>query len=235
MSGLRQFTPPSMKGLNFNIDSDLIFTTFYSKIKNVGAIYGINPLDLYSHLATSISDYGSRILIYQDYIQFTVVNAARTTYLNCMRVMGGDTPYMDMLTHRIAALAHPTTDMDAAPVAKMWQAWTPTLTWTTANPLTPTVRARYCQIGKVVYFTFDISSTDSNATAGLTVTLPSTNGSTTPFFCYGFERAGAAGATYYPAYIWIAGSSNILTYLNFIPGTDNQAIWLTCSGFYEVA
>jgi hypothetical protein len=138
-----------------------------------------------------------------------------------------------MGSQRLTNVANVTTAGDAIPYMA-WSAWTPTLTWNTQNPVTPTTRARYVQLGKIIYWTFDVSSTNSNATTGLGFTLPSVNNGN-PTFPSGFERAGVAGATYYPTYSWNGGNTNTVVFLGFTAGTNGQAIWITQSGFYEVS
>jgi hypothetical protein len=168
---------------------------------------------------------------------FTVPRAALDININAMQIIGNtDTPYLDMKNNRIAALKQSTTDMDAVPQTKMWGDWTPTLTWTAGTPTGITRTSRYCQIGKTVYFTFQIDATDSNATTNLSVTLPVNMANATAsgvVVVPALEGYGVAGGTWIVLQAFLY--NNLINFLNFQPGTDNQALYIRVSGFYEVA
>jgi hypothetical protein len=171
-------------------------------------------------------------------LDLSVPNAAKNNMIDVATILGvTDTPFLDMHTHRIAALAPATTDMDAAPLTKMWTAWTPTLTWTAGTtPAAITKTARWCQIGKVVFFECEISSADSNACTGVTISLPvnhATNSITTPISAIEYAPPTAPTSIDPLGYINSAGS--VIAFLAFRTATDGQAIVLYLSGQYEVA
>ncbi|MCK9591886.1 MAG: hypothetical protein M0Q91_07750 [Methanoregula sp.] len=119
-----------------------------------------------------------------------------------------------------------------------WAAWTPTLTWTTADPASITTVARWKKIGNVVFFHIDISSADSNACSDLTISLPADpvdNNDRTALAS--IQKAGAGGVTYSNplAYIDMDSASKLIKFYAFTTGTDGQAIAIIVSGSYEVA
>jgi len=55
-----------------------------------------------------------------------------------------------------------------------WTAWTPAINWTGGTPANITTISRYTQIGKIVFFTVDLISTDSNGVTDMNMTVPIT-------------------------------------------------------------
>lgn len=168
-------------------------------------------------------------------IYLYVPNAAAAAGVPVLEVLGiTDTPFINALSHRIAGLAQATTDLDAAPVTKMWGAWTPTLTWTGGTPAALTTVARYCQIGRIVFFSFQTSSADSNACTNLTISLPVTFTSALVWSCSAIERYGVAGATYAALSAYADASDDLIHFFDFRTATDAQAVAVFITGFYEV-
>lgn len=88
---------------------------------------------------------------------------------------------LSMGTHKLTDLVSGTNPKDAVTLDQIsgsigsWATWTPTLGWSGGTPGSPITKvARWIQIGNLVLFYLDISSEDSNACTGLTVTLPAT-------------------------------------------------------------
>jgi hypothetical protein len=99
-------------------------------------------------------------------------------------------PYLDMEMHQIKRLLNPTDAQDATTLAYedarpvinssyvtntldvVWSPWTPGLNWTNGTPSGITTIARYNKVGKIIHFTIDISSADSNWCSNLNITLP---------------------------------------------------------------
>jgi hypothetical protein len=61
---------------------------------------------------------------------------------------------------------------DATGGAAVWANYVPVLTWTTGTPSGITTVARYIKVGKVVTFSIDIISADSNGATNLVISLP---------------------------------------------------------------
>jgi hypothetical protein len=109
-----------------------------------------------------------------------------------------------------------------------WQNWTPTvgpdITGITVNS------AMYLQVGRVLYFSFDVSVTVS--VAGNTVTisgLPIAPVAATPYTaCYGYD---ASGGNFLCGSVVNNGTIvfNLAAFANFAVGT----FVLRCSGFYQ--
>jgi hypothetical protein len=164
-----------------------------------------------------------------------VPNAAAAAGVPMFEILGiTDTPFLNMLGHRITGLAQATTAMDAVPLTAIWQAWTPTLTWTGGTPAGLTTVARYCQIGRTVFFSFQTSSADSNACTNLTITLPVAFTSAMVWSCSAIERYGVAGATYAALSAYADASDDLIHFFDFRAATDAQAVAVFITGFYEV-
>lgn len=170
-------------------------------------------------------------------ILFLLPDAAKTSYKTAMRLCGNtDTPSIDVNSNRVSSLGQSTTDMDAVPQTKMWGSWTPTLTWAGGTPGSITRTSRYCQIGKTVYFTFQIDATDSNACSGLAITLPVSMANTTAYGVvgvYGLEGYGTGGNTW--RVLQTILYNNSIQFIDFQTATDNQPVYVRVSGFYEAA
>jgi len=249
MSGLKQFTPPSMKGLNYNIDADLnlgashgLYASFIQMLNN-GNIYMDNSSSGTGlHGGTLSSGKGSRMIVFgADNASaglwiVQVPNAAKNADIDVMWIDGvTDTPYLNLNSHRIAGILDPTTAQDAL-TFKTWATYTPTLTWTGGTPASITKAGRWVQIGKIVYYVVNIYSADSNGCTNLTITTPSTAANTGVYYganC--MERYGVAGNTWKDPGATVAANGNIISFWDFGVATDNQLIYLFITGWYEVA
>jgi len=122
------------------------------------------------------------------------------------------------------------------PIETKWSAWTPTLTWATATPVSVSTTARYARIGNTIFFVIYITSTDSNATTGLTITgLPGNPYSGTVYpVVSAYENYNTAGTKVVLAAVINpdSGSQN-LQFLNFATPTDGQKVQVYVTGFYE--
>jgi hypothetical protein len=120
--------------------------------------------------------------------------------------------------------------------SSLWTSWTPTLTWATGAPVTGLVTtARYKLLGNTCFISFNVVSTDSNATTGLTIALPvapKLNG--LYYSLSAIERYGAAGATYANPLAYLADSGTTIGFRAFATATDAQAVEVTVTGWYEI-
>lgn len=167
-----------------------------------------------------------------------VPNAAKTANVEAFRVTGiTNSPFLDMLSRRIAGIAAPTTAGDAL-IYQAWAAWTPTLVWSSTTPAGLTTVARWTQTGKIVSYVFSTTTADSDARSLTTVTLPVAPANIAANIpCASIETSGAAGVTYTNplAYIKADGSNNKINFRASVVGTDGQIISYEISGSYEVA
>lgn len=239
----------SVAALNTNIDADLNLTSGHKiSCSLVELLYDVAHCNIHRGNDTDKlavggglqGDYSARITLHgkseatnPGNIFLQVPNASGAGILNVLTLYGKtNTPYVGANSWRIAALAQATTDMDAVPQTKMWGTWTPTLTWATATPTGLTSSYRYMQIGKTVFYNFFVQATDSNATTGLTFTLPSTPNVLT--VGDGVEASGT-GYAVLTALMGYADTDGSWHTYNFVTGIDNQGIIVRASGFYEVA
>jgi hypothetical protein len=121
---------------------------------------------------------------------------------------------------------------EIAKIKKRPSTWTPTLTWGTSDPTSPTVRAKYKTIGYKCKFDLDITSTDGNGATSLTVTVPITayaDGVTHTLSA--IQKVGTTW-TVIPAYF---DQSNNLIQIKINTATDGQSLFVSVSGEYEVA
>lgn len=165
-----------------------------------------------------------------------VTDAAETSVKAIMYADGAtDTPVLNMNTFRIGNIGAPTTAGDAL-IHQAWAAWSPTVVWAGATPASITTVARWTQIGKTVFFSIYINSTDSNACTGVTITLPSTP-SNTGGYPFVVARQMSNNATYntVPFYISQTGAETRLITNQFVTCTDGQRVQIGMEGFYEVA
>ena len=143
---------------------------------------------------------------------------------------------LNLATNRVVSVGDPTTAQDAL-THHLWAAWVPDLVWTGADPTGLAEVARYVRIGNTVYFELYITSADSNACTGLTISLPvapAVNGCRKKMSSY--EQYGAAGNTYADPIARITPDVGVLiTFADFKAATDGQAIAIGMEGFYEVA
>jgi len=167
-----------------------------------------------------------------------IADAAKTDIIIGWRMLGcTDTPFLDMLSHRIAGIAAPTTAGDAL-IYQAWAAWTPTLVWNLTTPAGLTTVARWTQTGKIVSYVFSTNTADSDGRSLTTVTLPVAPANIAAnIACASIETSGAAGVTYTNplAYIKADGSDNKINFRASVVGTNGQFIAYEISGSYEVA
>jgi hypothetical protein len=152
-----------------------------------------------------------------------------------MDVIGcSDTPYLNMLAHRISGVLDPTAAQDAL-THHNWADWTPTLVWTGGTPSGLTTNARYLRIGNTIFFVFSVASADSNACTNLTISIPVTTAATIVTIVPAYQRYGVAGTTFAAIFGYIDPADDLIHFADFHTGTDNQAVGVNVSGFYEVA
>lgn len=117
----------------------------------------------------------------------------------------------------------------------LWTVWTPVLTWATATPGGVTTAARWSRIGPTVFFRASIQSPDSNATSGLTISLPVAFSGTGAQPLTGVEYYGVAyGSIKDPLARISSATPTVISFSAFGTGTDNQPIQIDTAGFYEV-
>jgi hypothetical protein len=231
-----------MVALNNNIDADLIFgvASTYHSIRasartNITLFKGGDDTQgsgAFWHMRGS--DFGSGAAV------LYTPNAAKTLDVAALQVVGDtDTPYLELLTHRVGGVGDPTTALDALNYNVLTN-WTPTLVWAGATPAAITIECYYRRIGKTVFFDIWISSADSNGTTGLTITLPSTPsniGAAHNVSVSAWQAYGVAGTTYGNplAYLLQSGAENRVRFLAFQAATDGQFVGISASGFYQEA
>jgi hypothetical protein len=121
--------------------------------------------------------------------------------------------------------------------ANAWATYSPTLVWSTADPTGLTIVARWIQTGKLVNFYIDIHATDSNATDGVTISLPVAPvnlGALIPVNSVELYGVTGAAYTFVTSYIQADGSDNLIHFQKFQNTTDGQAMGIMVSGAYEV-
>lgn len=97
------------------------------------------------------------------HIEFNDVEVFRSNY--CTMYIDGNIPAsISALTGTVSALGTKTN--------YVWTDWTPSLAWTTADPTTPTVVARYVKIDKTIFVSVSISSVDGKGATGCKISLP---------------------------------------------------------------
>jgi len=160
-----------------------------------------------------------------DHAQYLLTNGGRT--------LTGD---MSLGTKRLTSVGEPTTDADVANVKTMWKTWTPTLTWTGGTPASQLQCFMYCQIGKIVFLTAAIYSSDSNAASNLTISLPVTAKTRTygSWMLSGHIRAVGTTPEHSPAYPYVGSGATTIAFAAFPTCIDGQVINLLLTGFYEV-
>lgn len=114
-----------------------------------------------------------------------------------------------------------------------WKAWTPVLTWGTADPADVATVARYNIIDKTVNFNVYISSADGNDASSLTVSLPvapkDNNSFITP------HALQLIDASWREAMAYIDDGASVIGFYNFGACTDAAACKFIISGQYEIA
>jgi hypothetical protein len=123
---------------------------------------------------------------------------------------------------------------DAKAGVTAWATWSPSTTYYTATPTGNTITSRWSQIGKIVYFTYQLDSTDSKGCTGMIIPLPTSqvnNGYV--ISVSGLEGYGAAGGTWKDPLSFVYNGA--VNFVGFSAGTNGQPLYLRVSGFYEVA
>jgi hypothetical protein len=211
LSGLSQETPISMKMLNYNIDSDLIFNTYFSSIKktvNTGTL-GIYGGKDNSHVWVNLD-----------------------ALIGKVQILNG---YLDMQFNRVVNLGTPTTDGDALPF-KNWADYSPSPVWTGGTPASLTTVARWVQIGKTVFIKVYFSSADSNACTNLSFSAPVAGANTGGYAHFAARQTynGTLNATI-SFFLNEDGASTTIATTQFNACTDGQNVKVILEGFYEVA
>jgi len=121
-------------------------------------------------------------------------------------------------------------------VGQAWAMWTPTLAWGTATPTGITTKARWTQIGRIVFYSTSIYATDSNGCTSLTITSPKA-GVVTGMYppSDGHEQYGVGLATRRDPLAYYDPSLDKIYFNDFAAGTDEQPIYIAVSGSYEVS
>lgn len=114
-----------------------------------------------------------------------------------------------------------------------WAAWSPTLTWGTADPASVATVARYRIDNKTCYFNVYISSADGNDASSLTISLPvapkDNNSFITP---HGLQLIDT---TWREAMPYIDDGASVIGFYNLGVCTDAAAVKVIVSGQYEIA
>jgi hypothetical protein len=127
------------------------------------------------------------------------------------------------------------TEFDAKANTIEWTTWTPTLVWTTATPINATVIAKYIQIGKVVYFSLFIQSSNGNGTTNLTIGLPINPLANSMYPSVNSFQIVSSTKTNPIAAIDDGGVNNRIYFYNFATATAGNSLSIVCTGFYPVA
>ena len=235
---LDEFTPPSMKGLNYNIDAPLIFTGNQNAIELIDDTHqlllcgGTVPL---GHGAT-IELYGEN-------------GGNPSAIVFCNSSGGGANAALEISpanginvkNNRLQNVADPSVVQDAATKNYVdgkfpaWATWAPTLTWTGGTPTGISTTARYIQIGKIVHYMVYITATDSKGVTNLTISTPSTAANQGGVYCgSGFHGYGAGGTTFEDSFAVVVANTALIQYEKWTANTSGQGLYLASTGFYEV-
>lgn len=110
-----------------------------------------------------------------------------------------------------------------------WKSWTPTLAWTTATPGSITTTARYCVIGKTLFFNVYIVSTDGNGATRLTVTVP-----VHPKESAVVGSIQRVNTTYTSPVCYVDSTIDKFGFLTFSTCTNNVGCSFRITGQYEI-
>lgn len=153
----------------------------------------------------------------------------------CYMYIDGDVQSeIDSLEDDVSALGSTVSGLDTrteaieAQLSNNWEEWTPVLTWAIADPVTPTIVARYKLVGGVCTFTLNISSTDSNATTGLTVSLPEYRAEN------GIKDVFYSNIDDYQGFAYADDSEQTLRFGNFGTPVDGEPLTVYVNGTFEV-
>jgi hypothetical protein len=117
---------------------------------------------------------------------------------------------------------------DLAALSGEWDDYVPTLTWADADPVTPAVVARFVKLVDICHFEIQITSTDCNATTGLTISLPVSRAET------GLKNVMYSAINNTPTLAYIEDADNLIKFVGFGTPSDGDPIAIYVSGTYEV-
>jgi len=134
----------------------------------------------------------------------------------------------------IFALKVPRLERELAEITNQWEAWTPTLTWATATPINITTIFNYKQVGKTIFCSFKVSSTDANGTTYVRMTLPvmpKTKNSLSTL-----SGSKALNGNYSSTFLRVRddGVNNDLYTIFLGATTIGQTLLISCDFYYEV-
>ena len=242
---LLYFKPISVSALNERVDTNLDLSMYDILVCEFYA----QDSDHYASMHGGREDHNPEYVIYgkdfgagtSSFHEWWISNAAKDDVVKAMQIPGvSDTPYLDMLSHKICNITNPTAAQDAATKDYVddyyinWTTWTPTLSWTGGSP-GGTSYARYCQINKTVFFNFGYSVADPNAVlTALTVSLPVTPKNNSFYTAFtGWSYVGGVGITdIMPVN---AQNTSVISFFNWRNSVDNQVFQLNVTGQYEVS
>lgn len=119
-------------------------------------------------------------------------------------------------------------------ISSPWGTWTPSLNWGTGIPADAVTLAKYKQVGKTIFFSVKITSTDGNNASSLTVTLPVVPKTDNISPAVLFQNVVGGGSnTNKNAYIRDNGTNNDIVAVA-LSATDGSAYEVRISGFYEI-
>jgi hypothetical protein len=234
---IKQFTPPSMKGLNFNIDSDLIFNEFFGAIRkasDVGVLRITAGTDLQGNSGAMLQLVGvNNVSLWSGGFSFVMPDLLGS-HNDFMGVASSASPYLNLLNHRIGNVGTPTTDGDALKY-QAWADWTPTVTWGGATPTITTQTYRWMRIGKTVFLNIAIVCSDGKGATSVNITLPSTARTLAGVYWENTMRE-RVNTTHNPCYPYIGSGGTALdcqATAGFSPMTNGVSSLLIGQIFYE--
>lgn len=114
-----------------------------------------------------------------------------------------------------------------------WQAWTPTLTWTTGTPTGIATIARYITIGKICFYYITITATNGQGATALTISIPAVpRNDSTYVIATSMEVVGGALSNPYAS---VNEVSQLVAFSLFATATAGQTLSIYISGQYEIA
>jgi hypothetical protein len=127
----------------------------------------------------------------------------------------------------------------ASNISVPWASFSPTFTWGTQAPLSPTIVSRYVKTGNVVNFAITIQSTDGRGASSLTVTLPVSCNQTANYMrsLTAFKSITTGGNTIMSdpfAYADYTAATPIIKFSQFGTLPSGYSVILDISGSYEV-
>jgi len=114
-----------------------------------------------------------------------------------------------------------------------WTAWTPALTWTTADPASITTIARYKTQGKICFFNFMCTSADGNDASQLSISLPAAAKDNNSMISFSSQQL--VDATWTNPLAYLDDDSGGITFRNFAVATDTKTVTIIITGQYEIA